>query len=277
MPNLGVGVHNGLTARLVDMAGFDLVWLGSLEVATSRGLPDRNLITSPEVASLIAEVRSATSLPIFVDGDNGYGSDLAAARAAVQFESAQAHTLVIEDSAFPKENSLAVERPHHLLDPDVFVGRLESVLAARSQMRVVARTEALIAGLGVAEAVYRLEKYAATGVDGLFVQVNAHSRDLLFPVLDELRGVLPFVLAPTALPEMRASEFADHGVETLLFANVVVRRLVAALSESLRDLRDTQCLGELHGVAPVADVLRMMDSPLMIREMQWGRVGPRPG
>ena len=130
-PAIGVGVHDGLTARLAEIAGFDLVWVGSLEVSARFGFPDRNLITSPEMASVISEVRAATDLPIFVDADNGYGSDLTAMRAAALFEAAGAQTMVIEDNAFPKENSLVVGHSRQLVDVDSFVTRLGAVRAAR--------------------------------------------------------------------------------------------------------------------------------------------------
>ncbi len=256
---VGVGVHDALTARLAERAGFDLVWIGSLEVSARFGFPDRNLITSPEMASVIAEVRAATDLPIYVDADNGYGSDLTAVRAARLFEAAGAMAMVIEDNAFPKENSLLVGRARRLADVDEFVARLSLLCAARRNLQIVARTEALVAGLGVDEAVERLRKYAAAGVDGLFVQVNADTRDLLFPVLEELRGLLPFTLAPTALPELRAGDFADFGVSTVLFANIVVRTMVETLSSTLADLRRQECLATLAApVAPVSKVFELM-------------------
>ena len=124
----------------------------------------------------------------------------------------------------------------------------------------MARTEALVAGLGVEEAVLRLRKYAAAGVDGLFVQVNTECRDLLFPVLNELRGTLPFVLAPTALPEVKAADYAEYDVSTVLFANIVVRKMVVTLSNTLSQLRQTECLSEVDGpVAPVSEVFKIMD------------------
>jgi phosphoenolpyruvate phosphomutase len=259
-PAVGVGVHDGLTARLAEMAGFDLAWVGSLEVSARIGFPDRNLITSPEMASVISEVHAATDLPIFVDADNGYGSDLTAVRAAALFEAAGAHTMVIEDNAFPKENSLVTGQSRQLVPVDDFVARLGAIRATRQKMQVVARTEALVAGLGVEEAVLRLRKYAAAGVDGLFVQVISDCRELLFPVLEELHGVLPFVLAPTAFPELRAVDYAQYGVSTVLFANIVVRKMVVTLSKTLAELRQTECLAEVDGpVAPVSDVLRIMD------------------
>ncbi len=122
---VGVGAHDALTALLVERAGFDLVWLGSLEVSSRLGIPDRNLLTPTEMAMVVREVRAAITLPIYVDADNGYGSDLTAVRAIELFASAGAHTVCIEDNAFPKRNSLSTAGSHELLGAEVFAARLE--------------------------------------------------------------------------------------------------------------------------------------------------------
>jgi phosphoenolpyruvate phosphomutase len=242
---VGVGVHDGLTARLAERAGLDFVWLGSLEVSSSFGLPDTNLITSVEMAGIVRAVRAACRLPVYVDGDNGYGSDDTAVRAARLFGAAGAAGMCIEDNAFPKRNSLEVGGDRALLKPADFADRLAKVCKARTGMSVIARTEALVAGRGVDDAVRRLRTYAETGVDGLFVQANAACRDQLVPVLERLRGTAPFVLAPTALPEMSVDDFGRLGAAAVIFANVVVRTLATALPRTLATLRQTGRLADV--------------------------------
>ncbi|MER6333571.1 isocitrate lyase/phosphoenolpyruvate mutase family protein [Streptomyces sp. NPDC001034] len=258
--SIGVGVHDALTARMVQSAGFDLLWLGSLEVCSRFAIPDRNLLTPTEMTSVIREVKAATTLPVYVDADNGYGSDLTAARAVRAFEDAGAHTVVIEDNVFPKRNSLAAEESRDLMDTEEFARRLERVTAERKNLRIVARCEALVAGLGVDEAVRRMRRYAETGVDGLFVQVNKKCKDQLFPALEQVRGLLPITLAPTSLPEVPLETFAEYGATTVLFANVVVRRMLATLPGMLATLRDECLLSAVEpDIAPVEQVLRMTD------------------
>src|SRR6266566_899383 len=190
---LGVGVHDALSAMMVERAGFDVLWLGSLEASAHLGLPDNNLISGAAMADLVRQVRAVSVLPIYVDADNGYGSDELAVRALRMFTAAGASAMCIEDSAFPKRNSL------------------------------------LVAGYGMAEAVARLRVYVEAGADAVFVQVNSASKDLLLPTLRELQGMTRLVLAPTALPEVPAAEFARLGVSTMMFANVVLRAVVATL------------------------------------------------
>jgi 2-methylisocitrate lyase-like PEP mutase family enzyme len=255
---VGVGVHDALTARLAERAGFDLLWLGSLEVCSRFGIPDRNLLTPTEMAAVVREVRAVTELPVYVDADNGYGSDFCAMRAVRDFEAAGAFAVCIEDNAFPKRNSLVVGESRELVPADEFAVRLNKMTESRKELRIIARTEALIAGLGTDEAVRRLHMYAQAGVDGLFVQINSACRDQLFPVLEQIRGLLPIVLAPTALPEVSLEEFGGQGVSTVLFANVVVRRLLTALSGTLGDLRRSCRLADVEDViASVSEVLQL--------------------
>ena len=257
---LGVGVHDALTARLAERSGFDLVWLGSLEVSARHGVRDANLLTMTEMATVTAEVRAACRLPVFVDADNGYGDDHAAARAARLFESAGADAVCLEDNVFPKRNSLLLGLDRRLVDPEEFADRLTVVCKSHSRMAVIARTEALVAGLGVDGAVHRLRRYAEAGVDALFVQVNRDSRELLRPTLEQLDGLLPVVLAPTALPEVPAEQFGGWGAGTVLFANLVLRTMVAALPATMVAVREQGLLAAAgDGAAGLDETLALVD------------------
>ena len=256
---LGVGVHDALTARLAERAGFDVVWLGSLEVSARYGVPDTNVLTMTEMAAVSAEVRAACRLPVYVDADNGYGDDLAAARAARLFEAAGADAVCLEDNVFPKRNSLLLGLDRPLVEPAEFADRLSVVCKSRTRMAVIARTEALVAGLGVDAAVSRLHRYAGTGVDALFVQVNRDSRQLLRPVLEQLDS-LPVVLAPTALPEVPAERFASWGAGTVLFANLVLRTMLAALPRTMAAVRQRGVLAAAgDGMVGVGEALALVD------------------
>jgi phosphoenolpyruvate phosphomutase len=257
---LGVGVHDALTARLAERSGFDVVWLGSLEVSARHGVRDANLLTMTEMAATTAEVRAACRLPVYVDADNGYGSDAAAVRAARLVEASGGDAICLEDNAFPKRNSLLRGVDRVLLEPDDFADRLTAVCKSRSRLAVIARTEALVAGLGVDAAVQRLRRYAETGVDALFVQVNQDSKELLQPTLERVRGLLPVVLAPTALPEVPAAQFGRWGASTVLFANLVLRTMVAALPRAMAAVRRDGVLADAgDATAGIDEVLALVD------------------
>lgn len=240
---VGIGVHSPITALLAEDAGADVLWLGSLEVSTSRGVPDRELVTPDCIAQIVADIRAVSALPIYVDGDTGYGSDEFGVRATRLYEEAGADAICIEDNVFPKRNSLD-DRVHgrKLVDPQVFARRLESMIQARRSISIIARTEALVAGMGPAEAVRRLTLYAEAGADALFAQANLASADQLMPVVQRIAPMRPMVLAPTVLPEVSVDDFARHGPVTVIFANVVIRTVVAQTSKMLRTLMAARSL-----------------------------------
>ncbi len=251
---LGVGVHDALSAMMVERAGFDVLWLGSLEASAHLGLPDNNLISGAEMADLVRQVRAVSVLPIYVDADNGYGSDELAVRALRMFTAAGASAMCIEDSAFPKRNSLRVDGDRHLMDVAEMAHRVQELRKANG-IDIIARTEALVAGYGMAEAVARLRVYVEAGADAVFVQVNSASKDLLLPTLRELQGMTRLVLAPTALPEVPAAEFARLGVSTMMFANVVLRAVVATLPPILGRLRDSGRLADVSDAIAAIDTV----------------------
>lgn len=244
---LGVGVHSALTARLAEAAGFEALWLGSLELSTSLGLPDLNLIGTADVSAILRQVRAVSGLPIYVDADNGYGSDLTAIRAAREFEASGATAICIEDNQFPKRNSLLeTGQARALEEPKTFARRIAKVKAECSKLHVIARTEALVSGLGIDDAVMRLQTYSDAGADALFVQVNGDSANLLLPVLEKVHHLRPLVLAPTALPTLCADDLAPFGQVTMLFANVMVRAIAAVTSDILSELIRARSLASVE-------------------------------
>lgn len=269
----GLGVHNPLTARLAERAGFDVLWLGSLEMATSLGLPDINLVSLTEVAGIVRAVRAVTNLPIYVDADNGYGSNATAVRAVTELEAAGAAAICVEDNRFPKRNSLIIDdKARDLEDADDFADRIRRMAAARRHIKIIARTEAVVAGLGVAEAVARLRRYAEAGADALFVQANSRTADQLLPVVAEIAGLRPIVLAPTALPDLTAADLERFGQVTLIFANVVVRGIVGMLPPLLRRLHEGGSLSSvLDKLASLDGLFELTDTRAWVETATGGK------
>ncbi len=255
---VGVGSCDPLTAGLIESMGFDLIWVGSFESSTARLIPDTNLITYTEVADNVRAVRARCRLPIFVDGDNGYGSDECAVRAAEAFALAGADALCVEDNAFPKRNSLYATSERTLERPDVFARRIKKLASMNSRLKIIARTEALVAGAGAGEAVDRLNRYRDAGADALFVQADVRHVDLLPEVLDRVRGTLPIVLAPTAAPATPADAFFCMGANVVLFANVVSRTVIKAVTRMLAELRRSPSLDSVRAhIADLDDVFQL--------------------
>lgn len=256
---LGVGVHNPVTAGLVERAGFDALWLSSLEMSTSKLLPDANVITFSEVAQILREINSTTTLPIIVDADNGYGSDETAIRAAQAFRDAGATAICLEDNAFPKRGSFYTDVERQLEDIDTFCRRIQKVRrAVGNRLDIIARTEGLIAGVGMRETIERAYAYVEAGADALFVQTNTSTAEDFIRVLSEVKALAPIVTTPTALPDLSATQLHALGTDVIIFSNVVMRTIIKAVSEILSELKVVRRLDEVQSqIAPLEELFEL--------------------
>ena len=102
-----VGAHNGLTAKLVERAGFEAVWASSFEISASHGLPDASLVTMTQHLDATTAMDAVTDIPVIADCDTGFGGPLNVAYAMRCYERVGIAALCIEDKLFPKMNSFA--------------------------------------------------------------------------------------------------------------------------------------------------------------------------
>lgn len=163
------GVFDGLTARLAERSGAELVYASGGAIARGHGVPDIGLLGVTEVADRLAQITAVTSLPVIADADTGFGNAVNAVRTVGLFERAGVAGLHLEDQTFPK-------RCGHLDDKSLvptgeMVGKLHAVLDARSDpdLVVIARTDA-IASEGVDAALERARAYRDAGADVIFVE-----------------------------------------------------------------------------------------------------------
>src|SRR3989338_2362405 len=92
-----VGAHNGLTAKLVEEAGFDGVWASGLEISTSHALPDANILTMSDFLYASEDMVNSVSIPVVADCDTGYGNSNNVMQMVRKFESAGVSAVCIED------------------------------------------------------------------------------------------------------------------------------------------------------------------------------------
>jgi 2-methylisocitrate lyase-like PEP mutase family enzyme len=239
---VGVGVHSAITARIAERTGFEVLWLSGLEVSAERALPDLNVITLTEMAAELREVARASSLPVFVDGDNGYGSDELMLRAAAMFAESGATAMCVEDNEFPKRNSFYTGVGRSLEDIRVFSRRLELVRVRVPQLKLIARTEALVVGMGPDEAVIRARAYADSGADAVFIQTVTSTVAEFENVLERLRGTMSIMVTPTKMPGVLAADLHEMGADVIIYSNVVMRTIIASLERCLADLRQAERL-----------------------------------
>ena len=100
---LAPGAYDVLSARIIEMAGFDAVYMTGYGTSASvLGQPDVGLLTMTEMAERARNIAAAVKVPVIADGDTGFGNPLNVARTVQAYERAGAAAIQLEDQVFPK-------------------------------------------------------------------------------------------------------------------------------------------------------------------------------
>ncbi len=158
---VGVGACNALEARLIESAGFDFIWSSGFAISASYALPDANILSMTELLEATRAMCGRINIPVVADCDTGFGNANNVIYAVDEFRKAGAAAISMEDKKFPKDTSLLPGGRQHLVSIEEFSGKVRAAVDARrdSDLVVIARTEALIAGWGVEEALSRAHHY----------------------------------------------------------------------------------------------------------------------
>ena len=166
---------------------------------------------------------------MIADLDTGYGNAVNVAYLVPRYAAAGVAAVVIEDKTFPKDSSLRPGGRQVLVALEEFQGKIEAARLPGGPL-VVARTEALIAGLGQAEALRRGAAYAEAGADAVLIHSKEKTPDEILEFCSAWPGQAPLVLVPTAYPQLSFAEIAALGkVGLVICANHAIRAAVAAM------------------------------------------------
>jgi phosphoenolpyruvate phosphomutase len=253
-----MAAHSPLSAMLAAEAGFDAIWASGFELSALYGLPDVSIVSMTQHLDMTWAMADRSGLPVVADIDTGFGNAINVLYAVEQYERAGAAAVVMEDKSFPKVTSLVAGGRQEMVRVEEFQGKIEAARAARRDpdFVVVARTEALIAGLGQDEALQRARAYEAAGADMILVHSKQKTPDEIEAFVKAWDGKVPIALVPTAYPQMTAVRVRElKKVGLLIWGNHAVRASVRAMRETFAQIRKD---GGIHGVesriATVEDV-----------------------
>jgi len=171
------GAYDGLSARLVEQAGFQAVYASGGAIARSAGVPDLGLLSMSTIVERLAAMVDVVSVPIIADADTGYGNALNAQAAARAFERAGVAALHLEDQTFPKKCGHYNDKG--LIPAAEMMQKLKAVRDALHDpdFVVIARTDA-IAVEGFSAAIDRACAYHEAGADVLFVEAPTSETEI---------------------------------------------------------------------------------------------------
>ena len=260
---IGIGVYDGLSALLAAKWKFDFMWVSSFCCSAAVGLPDAGIIGPEDILNVVRCVRRCVNAPIVVDLDSGYGDAIKAFHVVEAMARAGAAGLCIEDNPVSKRCSLYDGYERELASVEEHVSRLRAaaagVKAAHSNCRIIARTEALVAGQGVEAALKRAHAYADAGADGVFIQSLDATGNEVLSFARQWKKKTPLFIAPTRLPHVSKKDFAAAGISHTIFANQGLRAAHTAMDQTFGKLANGEsadCVtADISSIATVANLV----------------------
>jgi len=241
------GVFDCLTARLAELAGFEMLYMTGSGVSITRlGAPDVALLSFSEILDQAKRIADVTALPVLADVDTGYGGPLNVIRTVREMERAGISALQIEDQDWPKR--CGHEPGRRVVPIAEMVGRLHAAVDARQDpdVLIVARTDAR-SSEGIDAAIERANRYAEAGADVLFVESPES--------VEEMQRVAREVKAPTLsnqveggrTPLLPAPQLQALGYRIAIYPNSVTRLFARAGQELFEELHRSGSTQGLKG------------------------------
>lgn len=257
-----MAAHSPLSARLAEEAGFDGLWASGFELSALYGLADVSLVSMTQHLEMVRAMVSQTTLPIIADIDTGFGNAINVIYAIQQYESAGAAAVVIEDQIFPKMTSLSTDS-QLLIRPEEFQGKVAAAVSARAtrDFRIIARTEALNAGLGEAEALKRAAAYEEAGADLILIHSKQKTPTEIESFTRAWSGNVPLVIVPTAYPELNERRILElQKIKIVIYGNHAIRASVTAMQDIFaRILKDRGIEAVSKEIVPVQEIFRLQN------------------
>ena len=260
-PLLVAGAHNSISALLVEQAGFDAIWASSFELSTSFGVPDASILTMADSLASSEAMDRVSALPVIADCDNGYGNAINVIRTVEEYERRGIAAICIEDNVFPKRCSLYPGGRRELESIAEFSGKIRAAKTAQRcpDFLVIARTEALIAGWGMEEALRRGRAYADVGADMVLIHSKSHSPDEVLTFAQAWDRPVPLVCVPTTYYEAPAELLTSAGFRVIIYANHGIRASIRAMREVLFTLKREQQAGVVeHRIASLQEIYELV-------------------
>ena len=257
-PAIAMSAHNALSAKLAAEAGFDAIWGSGFELSAAHALPDASILSWETHLAAMRTMVEAQGAPVVADIDTGGGNAVNVAYLAPRYAAAGVAALVMEDKTFPKDSSLRPGGRQHLVPVGEFQGKIEAARIPGGPL-VIARTEALIAGLGEAEALARGQAYAEAGADAVLIHSKQKTPDEILSFCRAWPGRVPLVLVPTSYPRLSFAEVAALGkVGLIICGNHAIRAAVAAMRDVFARIRaEGGIAGVEDRIASVADIFAL--------------------
>jgi len=255
--------HNGISAKIVEEAGFEGIWASGLCISASMGVRDSNEASWTQILEELEFMSDATTIPMLLDGDTGYGNFNNMRRLVKKLEQRGISGVCIEDKLFPKTNSYINGERQPLACVEEFVGKIKAGKDTQQDedFCIVARIEALIAGWGLKEAIRRADLYHRAGADAILIHSKNTQPDEILEFMKEWNDRLPVVIVPTSYYKTPTEVFKNAGVSVVIWANHMLRSAINAMQKTVRQIFEEENLINVeNNIATISEVFRLQCS-----------------
>ena len=259
-------VFDPISARIAEDIGFEIgMFAGSVGSYTVLGAPDLIVLTLSEFAQQAQRINRASSIPLMVDADHGYGNALNVRRTVEELEMSGVSGLSIEDTELPQ--TFEAKGKTSLLSIEEGIGKMKAALSGRQDpdLVIAGRTSAP-AVTGVSDAIERAMAYQKTGVDAIFL-VGIKTKDELDAIAEKIS--LPLILGSAKGDILDADYLSSRNVRICLKGHQPFAAAVQAVYATLKSIREGVPVEELSGIASsdlMKKVTRAADYDEMTRE-----------
>lgn len=233
---LAPGTHDALSARIIEKAGFQAVYMtGYGQSASVLGKPDIGLLSMAEMADRARKIVSAVDIPVIADGDTGFGNAVNVMRTVEDYEQAGVAAIQLEDQVFPKKCGHMTGR--EVVPLEEMLGKIEAAIKARSDddFQIIARTDARTTH-GLDEALRRARAFEEAGADIIFLE-SPESIDEMKQINSELtKPTLANMVEGGRTPIVPADQLQEMGFQLVIYPTASIYAASKAVTDLMKHL-----------------------------------------
>lgn len=255
------GVQHGLSARIAQQYAYDAVWVSGLGVSALHSVPDKSILGMNDIITAASEINECCDIPVIVDCDTGFGNELNVKHLTRRLDSRGIFGMCMEDKQFPKSNSFSDDK-QALSCLESYTDKLKTALdtRTRSDLLVIARTEAFIIGAGIEEALKRVSLYGEVGADLVIVHSKKKDPSEIREFMKLYNNKTPIAVLPTTYPHIKGAELHSMGIQMVIYANQALRSTVKAMNTIYQQiLIDDTSEGIEDQCCPVSELLDLVE------------------
>ena len=256
------GAYDAMSAKLVELSGFDAVWAGSFAISAINNVPDASILTMTEFFTAASNMANACEIPVIADCDTGYGDATNVRYMVKKYENAGIAGICIEDKTFPKQNSLLEGGNNQLLSEKDFAAKILAANEAKQNkaFTIIARIEALISGMGIKQALKRAYAYEKAGADLILIHSKKITPEEIFEFSDSWKGSAPLVVIPTTYYSVNVDELIEHKIKMVIYANQTLRAAHFAMSKLLKQMKNANNMSQLQNqMSSMEDIFKLQE------------------